>query len=164
MKILITGPHKSGKTSLAKQLAIELNLPYINNNLKRSDGLSLYPNLTLDSQIYIFLELYKREIMIDKGIFDRGLLDCLAYTNLLSRKNNSKRFRGDSLLLKVLENTTCECLTKFNLIIVKQPQNMDIDQKEILNYIITFLSKYKFKYLLEPKLEDIYAYFNKNKG
>ena len=84
MKIVFTGTHGVGKTTLAKKISKLINIPYIEETALEMKSeystLSLYPNTNEQTQLMIFLRQLFKENKHHVGIFDRCLFDCIAYS------------------------------------------------------------------------------------
>ena len=83
MKICFTGSHGVGKTTIAKEISNRLNLSYVPETavyVKNKYDLPLFPYCTAKTQITIFLKQLENELLIKNGIFDRCLLDVIAYS------------------------------------------------------------------------------------
>lgn len=84
MKIALIGTHGTGKTTLAKEISKRLNIPYIPETAVEVNemlGLPLYPNSTAETQFVIFINQLMKEYTYDEGVFDRCLLDNIAYSS-----------------------------------------------------------------------------------
>ncbi len=82
MKIGFIGSHGTGKTTLARRLSSYLSLPLISETAREIStefDLPLFPNNSLTTQRMIFLRQLKKELTYKEGVFDRTLLDNLAY-------------------------------------------------------------------------------------
>jgi len=82
MKIGFIGAHGTGKTYLARRLSSYLELPLISETAREVSlqfNLPLFPNNTVELQRLIFLRQLKKELTYKRGVFDRTLIDNLAY-------------------------------------------------------------------------------------
>jgi len=111
MKICFIGSHGVGKTTIAKEIACRLNLTYVPETaiyVKNKYDLPLFPHCTEETQKAIFLKQLKNELLIRSGVFDRSLLDVLAYSihqNLF-----------DDKILCSMVNITREMIKRFDYI------------------------------------------------
>lgn len=82
MKIAIIGSHGIGKTTVAKEIAKRMNLPYIHEVAREVNNMGYeisYPS-NPNTQLMIFLRQLRNEMYIWKGVFDRSLIDNIAYS------------------------------------------------------------------------------------
>lgn len=87
MIVLIEGPDGSGKTTIAKILSKQFNLPYVHGTYT-------------DPSTFKF---YNEQLAVTKAVIDRSFISELIYSKVLGRKPRINKFEADALLRVVEE-------------------------------------------------------------
>jgi len=96
-KIALCGAHSTGKTTLGKDLAEQLNLHFITNtmrNLWQEFGVSNFESLPQDARAIFQKYALNKQIELENGnaengfITDRSVIDFLCYTQLSSNMSD----------------------------------------------------------------------------
>lgn len=150
MLIIFESYDGSGKTTLAKELSIRLNIPYIKlNNIQITDNVEIRDNVSISthSQLETFVQLYEKGVIKD-AIIDRFHVSEVVYSKLFKRTGYSKQYLYDleERLLKfndVLLVKTHASISTLKKRWLENEKLLDIsDMKQLVEYYDKF---YKFQ-------------------
>lgn len=161
MNIFVIGAHRTGKSTLAKEIAKRKNMEYFPINLKDCNVWNDYDysnleNISFKTKIIIqqnLLDYYLEQIKgKDNCVFDRSIFDIYAYTLLLEPKS-----LDDIIAVENLEQNLIYNIDTYSKYILVQPgikinENASVFYSEYkqfqLNYIFVGLL---YTYLLSKK-------------
>ncbi len=160
MKIAFIGSHGTGKTTLAKEVAKRLSTRYISETALhvKSLGYKLFPNTDERTQLMIFLHQLNNEMKFTSGVFDRCLLDNVAYSIEANLFNND--------IINEMLKITLDMLNRFDYIFLVTRFSDKIEKNEyrdddlqkhmkIESIIVDLLHRYFIKhYLIYEKTLD----------
>lgn len=134
MKIIITGSHGVGKTTLGKQIFEYLDEGQVQfgginerlslsrlGNVVRFDylkeaplqaheaGFSMNENTSFEAELWMFTKQVEMEMRSENSVGDKGFIDLLAYAEYL--------FRSDEELLRVLRRIAMPKIKEYDLVI-----------------------------------------------
>ena len=121
LRIGIVGAHGVGKTTLAKALSSQLEIPRIDELARTVHGLGfpLNQKTNMMAQFLMWLGQLYEELTLDEFVADRTLMDVMCYTD--HRVNQSKGQSKNRYFLNAMSNVTYEIISNQYSVILYVP-------------------------------------------
>lgn len=160
VRIGICGAHGTGKSTLARRLSNELNIPLIEQVSRTVKGMGYRINKNSDvlSQVAIWLGQLHEQLEYEHFITDRTLIDHFSYASWL---NEHKEFGIDKHIINAMGNITSNIVQSQYSVIFYLPISWSLKangirstdkryQQEIDELILRYLNSFDVEYIPLP--------------